>query len=85
LVLAWDDDGVEVHRFSGAPVGEASTNIIVFADRHPAHEAQEAHWLEGHRSDIDLECQAFMRDNGASQVKDCRRQPCDDLSKCGTP
>jgi transposase len=36
-------------------VAEASTKVIVFADRHPAHEAQAVeHWLEGRESDIEL-------------------------------
>jgi transposase len=36
-------------------VAEASTKIIVFADRHPAHEAQAVdQWLEGRESEIEL-------------------------------
>jgi len=36
-------------------VAEASTKIIVFADRHPAHEAQAVEqWLEGRDSEIEL-------------------------------
>jgi transposase len=36
-------------------VGEASTKLIVFADRHPAHEAKAVEqWLEGRESAIEL-------------------------------
>lgn len=36
-------------------VAQASTKIMVFADRHPAHEAQAvAQWLEGRESEIEL-------------------------------
>jgi transposase len=36
-------------------VAEASTKIIVFADRHPAPEAKAVeHWLRGRESDIEL-------------------------------
>lgn len=36
-------------------VAEASTKIIVFADHHPAHEAQAVEqWLEGRESEIEL-------------------------------
>lgn len=36
-------------------VADASTKVIVFADRHPAHEAQAVeHWLEGRESEIEL-------------------------------
>jgi hypothetical protein len=36
-------------------VGEASKKVIVFADRHPAHEAQAVReWLEGRESEIEL-------------------------------
>ena len=36
-------------------VAEASTKIIVFADRHPAHEAQAVEqWLEGRDAEIEL-------------------------------
>jgi hypothetical protein len=36
-------------------VAEASTKLIVFADRHPAHEAQAVdRWLEGRESEIEL-------------------------------
>lgn len=35
-------------------VAEASTKLIVFADRHPAHEAQAVEqWLEGRESEIE--------------------------------
>jgi len=37
-------------------VSEASGKIIVFADRHPAHEAQAVEdWLEGRESQIEVE------------------------------
>jgi len=37
-------------------VSEASDKIIVFADRHPAHEAQAVEeWLEGRESQIEVE------------------------------
>ena len=36
-------------------VAETSTKVIVFADRHPAHEAKAVEqWLEGRESDIEL-------------------------------
>lgn len=36
-------------------MAEASTKLIVFADRHPAHEAQAVdRWLEGRESEIEL-------------------------------
>lgn len=37
-------------------VSEASGKLIVFADRHPAHEAQAVEdWLEGRESQIEVE------------------------------
>jgi transposase len=36
-------------------VADASTKVIVFADRHPAHEAQAVErWLEGRESEVEL-------------------------------
>jgi hypothetical protein len=36
-------------------VAEASRKVIVFADRHPAHEAQVVEqWLEGRKGEIEL-------------------------------
>jgi hypothetical protein len=49
-------------------VSEASGKIIVFTDRHPAHEAQAVEdWLEGRESQIELEWLPRMRSQGPSK------------------
>jgi transposase len=66
-------------------VSEATGKIIVFADRHPAHEAQAVEdWLEGRESQIELEwlpryCPEYNADeflnNDLKQVLKNERMP----------